>query len=467
MCPFSKRPVIRNTIPIRVTPSEFTRTCLLLVCAVAATTQTALAQGTVPPQSPRQALQPVSGLEEIPGSLRLDRATAVRLAETRAPEVIGAEAEVRGVAGFRRAADRGLHRPPRIEVSAGPRHVPGGGRLGVDASVGIFQEFSTGQYGKELDRFAASTKVRADSHLEATRRDARVRASLAWLDALEARAILVIRKRSVEGAKEILRIAQARVAAGRSSPGEAALAQSLLGSAEAAVLAAEGSITVADANLRHVCGIELHRPLQVTGTLDAGADSIHEESLRAHVRDSSPDLLAAKAEASTAEQAARLGRASSRPFLDLGPSVTRESTGEWLVLGHVRLPLPGIDPAAADNAERQLLAHMARAEAGVTEQAVLKNVEIDLHEREHAIRVRDLLKTGSIEPAERAAREAELQYEAGRTDLVSVIAARRQLYDAHERWTQAATDVQRAEARLERYVAVTQLQKGRLAPGGK
>jgi len=441
--------------------------CLLLVCAVAGTAQPALAQNAVQAPAQHQATQPVLELPALPGSLRLDRATAVRLAEMRAPEVLGAEAEVRGVTGFRSAADRGLHRPPRLEVAAGPRHVPGGGRLGVDVSVGLFQEFSTGRYGRELDRFATSAKVRAESHLEAVRRDARVRASLAWLDALEARAFLAIRRRSVDGAKEILRIAQARVAAGRSSPGEAALAQSLVGSAEAAAMAAEGSITIADANLRHVCGLELHRPLQLVGALQRTAESIDEESLRNHVRDSSPDLMAAKAEANAAEQAAKLGRASSRPFLDLGPSLTRESTGEWLVLGHVRLPLPGIDPAAAENAELQLLAHMARAQTGVAEQAMLKNVEIDLHEREHAMRVRDLLKTGSIEPAERATREAELQYEAGRTDLVSVIAARRELYDAHERWTQAAADVQRAEARLERYVAVAQLQKGRLAPGRK
>jgi outer membrane protein TolC len=103
----------------------------------------------------------------------------------------------------------------------------------------------------------------------------------------------------------------------------------------------------------------------------------------------------------------------------------------------------------------------------ITEQAVLRDVEIAIHEREHAWRVREQLRTGSIEPAEQALREAELQYEAGRTDLVSVIAARRELYDALERWTRAATDVHRAEAALERYVASTTQQKGRLATGAK
>ncbi len=400
-------------------------------------------------------------------ALALDFATALRLAETHAPELLGPEAERQGVFGLRAAADRSLHRPPRIEVSMGPRHVPGAGRLGVDATVGVFQEFSTGRYGAELDRYATVAKARAETNLDAVRRDARVRASLAWLDALEARELLGIRKRAVEGTKEILRIAEARLAAGRTSPGEAALAQSLVGSAEAAVLSAEGAITTADATLRHVCGIELHRRLNIAGALDLPPDQIDEEALRSHVRDVAPDLLAARAHATSVEQAAKVGRAHSRPHLELGPTLTREGTGEWVILGHLRVPLPGVDPAAADNAERRLMANIARASVGITEQAILRDVEIALHEREHALRVRDLLRTGSIVPAERAVHEAELQYEAGRADLVSVITARRELYDALEKWTKAAVNVQRAEATLQRFTSPQLQQKGRLYSGAR
>jgi outer membrane protein, heavy metal efflux system len=339
--------------------------------------------------------------------------------------------------------------------------------MGLDATVGVYQEFSTARYGTELDRYATVMKQRAESNRDAVRRDARVRASLAWLDALEARELRAIRTRAVEGTKETLRIAEARVAAGRSSPGEAALAQSLVGSAEAALLSAEGSITVADATLRHVCGIELHRRMLVAGELELPPAHIDEDSLRSHVRDVAPDLVAARVHAASAEQSAKLGRAHSRPHLEVGPTVTREGTGEWVILGHLRVPIPGVDPAAADNAERQLVAHLARASVGIAEQAILRDVEIALHEREHAIRVRDLLKAASIAPAERAAREAQLQYEVGRSDLVAVITARRELYDALERWTRAAVDVRRAEARLERYTAMELQQKGRLIPGAR
>jgi outer membrane protein TolC len=235
----------------------------------------------------------------------------------------------------------------------------------------------------------------------------------------------------------------------------------LVGSAEATVLAAQGDITRADAHLRHVCGILLHRPLDIEGTLDAPPLDFDEQAIRDRILRVAPDLNAARAQANALKQSAVLGSASSKPHLELGPSVTREGTGDWMFLGHLRMPLPGIDPAAADNAERHLQARIATANVGVLEQAILRDVEVSLHEREHALKTRDLLQQGSIEPAKIAAHEALLQYEAGRSDLVSVITSRRELYDALERWIQAAVDVQRADARLERFIVPESRQKGR------
>jgi outer membrane protein TolC len=125
------------------------------------------------------------------------------------------------------------------------------------------------------------------------------------------------------------------------------------------------------------------------------------------------------------------------------------------------MPLPGVDPAAADNAERALIAKVATAQVSVLERVVLRDVELALHERNQALATRDLLKLGAIEPARLAVREAQLQYEVGRSDLVSVITSRRELYDALERWTKAAIDVQRADAHLERFLLPESRQKGR------
>jgi outer membrane protein TolC len=94
---------------------------------------------------------------------------------------------------------------------------------------------------------------------------------------------------------------------------------------------------------------------------------------------------------------------------------------------------------------------MARARVGVAEQSALKEVEIALHEREHALELRESLRRGTIEPSQQAVREYQLQYEVGRIDLTTLLAARRELLNAQERWAAAAADVQRAEVRLMRW----------------
>jgi cobalt-zinc-cadmium efflux system outer membrane protein len=330
----------------------------------------------------------------------------------------------------------------------------------MDATVGIFQEFSLGQYGRRLSAYAEAAGERANQNLDRVRRDARVRAHLAWLDARQARELIKLRQLALVEAREILRVAEARLAAGRTSPGEAALARAIVGSSEAAVLAAQGDMTQADATLRHVCGIELHQPLVVDGILEPPPLAVDEAAVHDAVLREAPDLRTARAHATALERAAELGRSQSKPYLELGPSVTREGTGDWVIMGHLRMPLPGIDPAAADNAERRLQAHVARSDVQVLEQAIIRDAELILHEREHALKTKNTLQMGTIEPAQIAAREAQLQYEAGRLDLVSVITTRRELYDALERWMIATVDVQRADAQLSRFYLVAMKKRG-------
>jgi outer membrane protein TolC len=332
--------------------------------------------------------------------------------------------------------------------------------MGWDVTAGLYQEFSLGGYGRHLDAYASAIERRANANYASMQRDARVRAGLAWIDARVARETLAIREEARAGAKETLRVAELRAQVGKSSPAEAFLARALMGSVEASVLAAKGEITVADAQLRYLCGIGLHQPIELLGPLNTEAHVIDENSIRQHVLAQAPELLAARAQANTSEQAAELGKSASRPHIELGPSVTREGTGDWLFLGNISVPLPGVDPFAADNAHRRMEADMARARVSVAEQAALKEVEIALHEREHALNLRELLRVGSIEPSIQAVREFQLQYEVGRIDLTTLLAARRELLNAQERWAFAAGDVRRAEVRLMRWTSDPRLTGG-------
>jgi outer membrane protein TolC len=377
----------------------------------------------------------------------IDLRTAMALAEQRAPELQEPAAERRVVPFLRAAAARVIHKPPRAVMSVGPRR--GGSQIGWDVTAAVYQEFSLGGYGRHLDSYASAVEGRANADYMSIQRDARVRAGLVWVDARVARETFVIRREALAGARETLRVAEARAQVGKSSPAEAALARGLVGSVDASVLAAQGEITVADAQLRYLCGFELHQPFELLGTLNTEARVIDEMSIRNRALVQAPELAKMRAQANAFEQAAQLGKAASRPHIELGPSVTHEGTGDWIFQGNVSLPLPGVDPYAADNAHRRIKAEMARARVTIAEQNALKEVEIALHE--HALNVRDSLRAGTIEPSMQAVREFQLQFEVGRIDLTTLLAARRELLTAQERWALAAGDVLRAEVKLMRF----------------
>jgi cobalt-zinc-cadmium efflux system outer membrane protein len=401
-----------------------------------------LGVGSVPPRPNQQAQT----------NLQLGLLAAMTMAERNAPELREPIAERQSVDAFKSAASRWVHRPPRATLSLGPRRIAGGGQMGWDATIGIFQELSLGGYGHQLEGYAHAIEQRAHSNLAAVQRDAKVRAGLFWVDARVAREILAIRKDALGGAEATLRIAEARAGVGKSSPAEAALARALLGSVEASVLSAQGDITVADAQLRYVCGIELHDPIEVVGSIQSSAQPIDENVVRQRALTEAPELTALRAHARLLERSVGLGRAQSKPHIELGPSVTHEGTGDWIVAGHLSLPLPGVDPYAADNAQRTLEANLAKAHTTVAEQAALREIEIALHEREHALNLRDSLLKGTVEPSQAAVREYQIQYEVGRIDLTTLLAARRELLSARERWAAASADVIRAEVRLLRWI---------------
>jgi cobalt-zinc-cadmium efflux system outer membrane protein len=384
--------------------------------------------------------------------LKLNLTGAMALGERNAPELLEPAAERRSTGAFAVAARRWIHRPPRATLSLGPRRIAGGGQLGWDATIGVFQELSLGGYGRQLETYAKAVEQRAQSNTVAVARDAKVRAGLYWVDARAARELLAIRMGALEGAEATVRVAESRAAVGKSSPAEAALARSLLGSVEASVLAARGEIIVADAQLRYVCGIELHDPIEVEGPIESQGNPIDEIAIRQRALVESPELAALRADARLLDRAAGLGVAHSKPHIELGPSVTHEGTGDWIVAGNVSVPLPGVDPYAADNAHRQLEANLAKARVSIAEQAAMRELEIALHEREHALELRESLLKGTVEPSATAVREYQLQYEIGRIDLTTLLAARRELLSARERWALAAADVIRAEIKLLRWV---------------
>ncbi len=246
---------------------------------------------------------------------------------------------------------------------------------------------------------------------------------------------------------------------GRSPPSEAALAQSLLGSARARLLGAEGARVSADAELRYLTGLPPDQPIETTGPLDAPDLTIDVKATYRRALAAHPGLVLARARARTLQRSAEMELSSGRPFLSVGPSFTHDGTGDWILQGRVAFPLQVVNPNALEAARARSEAAAARAAVSRARARLERDLRLALHERDHAREARDALSHGALGPAREALRQAKLQYEAGSVELPLVLGARRELDLAEERWAEAAADVRRSDIQLMRIAGESRLER--------
>lgn len=381
--------------------------------------------------------------------VRMDLSEAMRRAEQAAPALGPRREAMRSARQVEGAADQKLSTPPRVELEVGPRFRSDPNRVGFDATLGLWQDLPLGGLGASRRRWARAAGSEAEARLGVGVHDARTEAALAWIDARLAQELERARRESLEHARAIAKVAGARVRAGSAPPSEEASARALVGRARAEVLDAEGRSFVAVTLLQHLTGTR-GRALEIAGPIDPADVATAPSTLR-----DQPDLLATEAAALKSERAAELARAAGKPVLSIGPSVTREATGDVIVLARVAFPLPLVSPAAFDTARARSEASVLRAEVRHARAVIERELDLALHERKHARELRDALKDGVLGPAREALRQALAQYEAGSIGAEPVLAARRELLSAEERWASAAADVRRADVRLMRLTGKT------------
>lgn len=381
--------------------------------------------------------------------VRMDMPEAMRRAEQAAPALGPKRAALQSSRELVRAADQKLSVPPRVEVEVGPRFRSDPSRVGVDATLGLWQDLPLGGLGAARRRWATAAGGEASARLAVTLQDVRAEAALTWLEVRLARELERIRGESLGHALTIVKVAGARVRAGSVPPSEEASAKAMAGRARAEVLDAEGRRFVAETALRHLTGTQA-QPIEIEGPLEIADQPLERGALLARARTGQPDVVAADAAAERSERAIEMTRAFGKPSLAVGPSVTREATGDWIVLARASFPLPLVSPGALDTARARAEAAVQRAEARHVRASLEREIDLAVHERKHARELRDALREGVIGPAREALRQSLAQYEAGSIDTATVLAARRELLAAEERWAEAAADVRRADIRLMR-----------------
>ena len=380
----------------------------------------------------------------------VDLATAVRLARTRSPTLAPSLAALSGTAAIARAADVALVTPPRIELQVGPRVQHGSLPVGPEVTVAAWQDISLGGLGAARRGLSTSLGREARAAVAVAEWDAAARAAFAWTDARLAVELERIRSEALKDAEELLRVAEVRVRSGRTDAGEEALARAVVGSAQAAVLDAEGRRFTAESELRFSTGLGPTARIEVDGEFEVTDDALDGAALATQARAAQPDIALSRAGADRRFRTADLSLAAGKPVLALGPLVTHEGTGDWIVQARISVPLPFFNPAAFDGAHARADALVAQAIAQEQRARLDTELLIALHEREHARAVRDTLRDGALSPARTALDIASKQYAAGSAELPTVLSARRELLDAEQRWAEAVSDVRRADVRLAR-----------------
>lgn len=392
---------------------------------------------------------PSAWSQSTPGEVEVVNLTlrqAMRLGRRRAPALGVARARRDSVASLRDAASSAWPLPPSLQLTGGPRVLAGNRKVRPDLSVSLWQSIPIVSRTEARERVAAATGRRADAAYGVTEAEVGLETALAWVDARIARERCSRRRRSLADATTLLELALARVEAGADDPSTAELARGAVGAADADLMLARGALTEALIRLGHLVGTRPSR-LRAVGPLALDL-SPPERRVKRLARKRHPRLQLSRPEVELARARADLALANAAPSVSVGPSVTREGTGDWVFLAQVAIPLPFMAPGAFAAAQSERTATIRLEEEKVMSSQVERDMRLLLHHRHHAFEQRARIEQLVVAPLRRALKLARDRYTAGKGELSPVLRARRQVLDAEDRWLRATAEVDAVEVHL-------------------
>jgi outer membrane protein len=262
--------------------------------------------------------------QQAPATLSLDE--AVQLARRYSPGY-RARLNDEGVADWNlRAAYAGVL--PTFGVNGNVNWRAGGERRVEGVNIGDLPDQVLSSYGIGLAlRLDAGTFLDM-SEARARREETRARIAAAeysleadvtrqYLAAMRARDGVVLARRSLEAADEVLKLAEARVAAGASAPIEASQPTVERGRAEVALIQAQAAEELEKLRLMQRIGLDPGQQVELTSTFTVFQPAWSLEELTTHALSRHPQLMAARASESASRAGARTARLAYLPSLNL------------------------------------------------------------------------------------------------------------------------------------------------------
>ena len=336
-------------------------------------------------------------------------------------------------------------------------------KLPTTIVYGLSQTVELG--GKRKARVAEATAGRslAEAQLEDTLQSVRANAARAFVDALSARQVLALRRRTLESVEKLVAATEHRLRVGDVSATALAQVRVEAERFRSEVAAAEGEVKASDVALELFLGPSKTGapPLEPAGDLEKAVRDVEEGPLVAQALQTRSDLLVALRSLDVAK--AHVGTVQAGRWIDptvaaemkQAPSDPANGIPFARTLGlTLSMPLPISRLSKAD-------LEGARAAAGQAEtqwQAARKRVEVEVRQAlaryDAARRSVAIYAGGILANADGALDATRYSYERGAARLIEVLDAQRTVDDVYLGYAGALADRARALVTLERAAAI-------------
>lgn len=406
---------------------------------------------------------PIAGLRVVIGALlalllvsmpaaaqapvRLTLSEALRLAETSAPQIAAAEANVRAAEGRARQAGLGPNPEARLEVENALGSGPYTGLDNAEATLAIGQTLELGGKRRARTNAARADLEAARASLAIARADIVAEVRTAFAEAVAASERLTLAEQAAERAAELARIAAKLVEEGREPPLRAYRALSAASEAVADRETARAQLASSLSALAVLTGQQ--GPFEIVAPV-----AVETVSVPTPDPTQTLDVRLAELELEAARARIDVERAGRVPDLTVEGGVRHfRDTGDTAVVAGVSMPIPirnrnqgAIAAASGEAAAAEARRNLALAQANrriIDARASLAAAEARLQ----------TLRKLSLPDAEEAVRLARLGYREGEFTLLDVLDAEAALATAREGVIDAELARAKALAALERAAA--------------
>jgi outer membrane protein len=328
----------------------------------------------------------------------------------------------------------------------------------ISSSVDLFTGFRRGNEKKA----AGANRGAAEASLANTLNNQQLTTTNQFFDVLAAEELLRVREASVRRAEEQLKVAVAKLHAGRGIRPDSLRSVVTLGTAQLQLLNARTALATAEANLGRLVGEEGPVGAVEDSTLYAILPSVDSAGLRREALANAPSVRAAEASSVAAQAAIKIAKAAYFPTLSLSANMSlngsRANDYDFLQGRQFNLGLswPIFNRFQREQAivNSQSTAETADATAAESRRQIMANLTANLAALESS-RLQIAIAQTSVLAAQEDLRVQQERYRLGAATIVDVLTSQEALNQAEVDAVNARFDYVRARASISALIGRT------------